>query len=215
MGYFPFFAEVENSRWLIVGGGTVAFRKARELLPFGVCIQVVSPEIIPSFRQMKESGWEEKITFEEREFKERDLLNTQFVIAATSSQELNCQIGILCKSRGIPVNVADAKENCTFLFPSLIKDHDVTIGITTGGVSPALARLLKARLLAAMPAGLGELAGQLGSAREMVKEAFPHSPRIRSAILTQLARTGLDSCCRLTTERIRETINRKLEEEHE
>lgn len=216
MGYFPFFAEIENSRWLIVGGGAVAFRKAGELLPFGVRIRVVSSEINPSFNKLKEDGpWKERLMLEERDFKEEDLANTQFVIAATSCPQLNQRIARLCRSKGIPVNAADGKKECSFLFPSLIKAGAVTIGISTEGTSPALARCLRKHLSAALPQGLEDLAEQLGGIREQIKEAFPYSPKARSALFSQLAEAGLNNGRVLTEKMIREIIERKLEEDHE
>lgn len=216
MGYFPFFAEIENSRWLIVGGGAVAFRKAGELLPFGVRIRVVSPVIKTSFNKLKEDGpWKERLMLEERDFKKEDLANTQFVIAATSCPQLNRRIARLCRSRGIPVNAADSKKECSFLFPSLIRDGAVTIGISTEGTSPALARCLRKHLSAALPQGLGDLAEQLGGIREQMKKAFPYSPKARSALFSQLAEAGLNNYSVLTEEMIREMIERKLEEDHE
>ncbi|MCC8024364.1 MAG: bifunctional precorrin-2 dehydrogenase/sirohydrochlorin ferrochelatase [Clostridium sp.] len=216
MGYFPFFADIENSRWLIVGGGAVAFRKTCELLPFGVRIRVVSPEICRSFVNLeKEETWGDRIRLEKRDFEERDLDNIQFAVAATSSPELNRQVGALCRHRGIPVNASDSKGECSFLFPSVIKDGPVTLGISTEGTSPALARLLKLRLSASLPPGVGALAEQLGGVRAQVKELYPHSPKIRSAVYGRLAREGLDNGCSLTPEMIHEIINRKLEDEHD
>ena len=52
MAYFPFFIELEGKECLVVGGGDVAFRKIRELLPFGVNITVVSLEICESIRDL-------------------------------------------------------------------------------------------------------------------------------------------------------------------
>ena len=48
MAYFPFFVELEGKECLVVGGGDVAFRKIRELLPFGVNKTMVSLEICES-----------------------------------------------------------------------------------------------------------------------------------------------------------------------
>lgn len=216
MGYFPFFAEIENTRWLIVGGGAVAFRKARELLPFGVHIQVVAPEISRDFKELKgEGAWREKLRLAERGFEEEDLFEAQFVIAATSCQKLNRKVGVLCKNRGIPVNSSDGKGECSFLFPSLIKDGAVTVGISTEGTSPALAHLIKTRLSFAVPKGIGRLAEQLGSVRDQVKDACCGSPDIRTAVFRQLAKEGLDHGCLLTDEMIQEIIKRKLEEKYE
>ena len=58
-----------------------------------------------------------------------------FVIAATDDREVNRGIAALCRERGIPVNAVDDKEQCTFLFPALVKRGDLTVGVSTAGAS--------------------------------------------------------------------------------
>ena len=52
MGYFPFFVDLEGQPGLIVGGGTVALRKADKLLPYGPHLTVVSPHILPELERI-------------------------------------------------------------------------------------------------------------------------------------------------------------------
>ena len=78
-----------------------------------------------------------------------------------------------------------------------------------------MARCLRKHLSAALPQGLEDLSVQLGGIREQIKEAFPYSPKARSALFSQLAEAGLNNSCVHTEKMIREIIERKLEEDHE
>lgn len=111
--------------------------------------------------------------------------------------------------------MVDVKEECSFIFPSIVRDGPVVVGISTGGMSPVIARYLKARIRSVMPDSLGELTTRLGAYRETVKDLFPDSPRVRSALFYELAEEGLSHNGCLTREQAQIIINRKLEQEHE
>ncbi|MEI3140615.1 MAG: bifunctional precorrin-2 dehydrogenase/sirohydrochlorin ferrochelatase [Lawsonibacter sp.] len=110
MAYFPFFVDLEGQRGLIVGGGTVALRKAEKLLPYGPALTVVAPEPVSELAALP-------VELTRREFQPEDLDRADFVIAATDNEEENHRISALCQGRKIPVNVVDDKEACSFLFP--------------------------------------------------------------------------------------------------
>ncbi len=209
MAYFPFFVDIEGKRCLIAGGGTVACRKALTLMDYGPDIVIVAPRVIPEMeRLIKESGG--KITWRCREFEDKDLETMDFVIAATSDEEVNRRISIWCRERKIPVNVADMQEECSFIFPALIKEGDITVGISTGGSSPALARYIKKQLIEAIPKGLGSLAQQLGLYRDMVMEKVD-SLSVRRSIFRAMAEEGIRQG-EFTREQAEELIERKLAE---
>lgn len=101
MAYFPFFADIEGMRWLIAGGGGVALRKVRDLLPYGAVIEVVSPDMSPDLNEMaKDSAYADTLKLTRRAFEDRDLDRADFVIAATSEPGLNSRISDLCRSKG-------------------------------------------------------------------------------------------------------------------
>ena len=157
MAYFPFFVELEGKECLVVGGGDVAFRKIRELLPFGVNITVVSLEICESICNLAgEYPGQMKLLY--REYKKADLEQKFFVIAATDDEQCNREISEYCRQEKILVNVVDDKEKCSFYFPSLVKQKDIVAGFSSGGNSPALIKELRR-----------ELQGQI---RPQVKKAF-------------------------------------------
>ena len=111
MAYFPFFADIEGKKWLIAGGGEVACRKVRDLIPYGAVIQVVSPCLSQGLLDMEQrSVYGDALSVARRVFEDSDVEDADFVIAATSDTALNSHISSLCRMKQIPVNVVDVKE---------------------------------------------------------------------------------------------------------
>ena len=149
MAYFPFFVDLSGQRGLIVGGGTVALRKAEKLLPYGPCLTVVAQSFVPELEAL------EGAALYRRAFRPRDVEGQALVVAATGDGALNREIAALCRARRIPVNAVDDKDNCTFLFPALVRRGPLSIGISTGGASPTAAVYVKEKIEAALPGGDG------------------------------------------------------------
>ena len=142
-----------------------------------------------------------------------DVDGADFVIAATSDEGLNRAISRRCKSLRIPVNVVDVQEECSFIFPALVKDGDIVVGISTGGASPAIARMLKDRVRAAIPEGAGAAAGWMKENREMVKALVDSQP-VREEIFYRLAELAMSVGGGLEDGTVKRMIERKLEESH-
>lgn len=164
MAYFPFFIELQEIPCLVAGGGIVAFRKVEALLAFGASITVVAPDITVKLAEL--SG----INVIRRDFDEYDLEGRKVVIAATDNRELNHQIAVLGRKKGMLVNVVDQKEDCNFLFPALVKQKDMVIGITSGGGSPLLSKHIKEDIEQLLPDYMGTLNEQLRELRPLVKK---------------------------------------------
>ena len=207
MAYFPFFVDIEGQDCLIVGGGTVAYRKVQALKDYGPCIRVVAPEISEKIQSLADG----RLTLQFREFREEDLDSADFVVAATEDSQLNRRISLLCREKKIPVNVVDVREECSFIFPALVRDGDITVGISTGGSSPTIAQYLKSGLRTIIPEGFGDLAVQLGGYREMVKEQVPELA-VRTEIFREMVSAGMEDGCSLSRERAQQIIDQKWEE---
>lgn len=194
MGYFPFFVELKGKRGLIVGGGIVAERKVRKLLPYEPELLVVAPEIDGGIRKLSEEVKEKRTKNEdtselilfERDFETTDLEKMDFVIAATSDEALNTRIAKLCEEKHILVNVVDDKEKCGFLFPSLIRKGKLSIGISTEGASPRVATAFRTRLSADIPERMEEILDYLEKIRPFAKVAIEDDKK-RAAFLMELA----------------------------
>lgn len=167
VGYFPFFVQLQDAPGLLVGGGTVALRKAEKLLPYEPRITVVAPEIGPELAALP------GLTLAYRPFRPEDVEGMAFVIAASGDRALNHQVAGLCREKGIPVNVVDDKEACSFLFPALVKRGELSVGISTGGSSPAAAVWLKEQIAALLPEGLEDILAWLEGQRPLLKARCP------------------------------------------
>ena len=177
MDFLPIFMNVQGQNCLVIGGGKIASRKVFTLLRAGASVSVVSPELCQDLTIRKN---EAEISHIDRPFEEGDLEGCKIVIAATDDNTVNSNVSKLAKARGIPVNVVDAPDLCTFIVPSIIDRNPVQIAISTGGASPVLARLLRSRLETFIPSSYGRLATLLESFREKVKAKFTNTDDIRT-----------------------------------
>ena len=125
----------------------------------------------------------------EREIKDEIIYwleQADLVIAATSSRSFNHAISSWCHEHDILVNVIDAPSECSFLFPSVVKKGEISIGINTGARSPIVSKQVRKDIEEAVPDYYAEIADQLGRVRSFVKEEFG-AEEIRRKILKQVA----------------------------
>ena len=112
------------------------------------------------------------ITHIERNIEYYDISNQAIIIASTDDRKVNQRISAIAQEKGIPVNVVDNPDLCSFLMPSIIDRSPVQIAISTGGASPVLARLLRGRLESSIPSACGRLASLVDEHRGAVKARF-------------------------------------------
>jgi len=174
MQYFPMFYQLDGKPCLVVGGGDVAARKVSLLFRAGGKVTVVAPSLCESLRGRLNA---DEITHIAREFKDSDLENHVLVVAATDQQEVNENVSRLAHQRNLPVNVVDQPDLCSFIVPSIIDRNPVQVAVSTGGASPVLARLLRARLETVIPATYGKLATLMEEFRDAVKKRFSEDKR--------------------------------------
>lgn len=146
-----------------------------------------------------------------REAKVEDAKGMDLVICASSDGKLHREIAAYCKMHRIPVNLADNQEESTFLFPALVRQEDVVLGITTGGNSPAASRYLREYIYERLPREIGRLVQQLGSFRKVVKEELPEQ-RMREEVFTRLFFYGLEHGGELREDDVRRMICELKEE---
>lgn len=198
MSYFPFFMELKGKEGLVIGGGTVALRKVEKLLPYGAKLTVIAPKILPEIQKMEE------ITCMEIPFIPIALEGKAFVIAASDDLRVNREAAELCRERGILVNVVDCKEECSFLFPSLVKRGELSIGISTGGASPSAAVYVKEQIERILPEDFDALLEELAALRPRVMEQAEE--QTRGGIFKELFVRRLISGAPLDEETIRRIL---------
>ncbi|BAN68820.1 siroheme synthase CysG [endosymbiont of unidentified scaly snail isolate Monju] len=169
MQHLPIFFDVNQQPCTVIGGGEIATRKVALLRRAGARVQVVAPELCPALSRMAENG---EIEHQARPYQESDLDEAVLVIAATNDLALNRQIARAARARRIPVNVVDNPTDGNFIMPSIIDRSPVVAAVSTGGASPVLARLIRARLESLIPAGYGRLAELAARFRDRVKQTI-------------------------------------------
>jgi uroporphyrin-III C-methyltransferase/precorrin-2 dehydrogenase/sirohydrochlorin ferrochelatase len=169
MEYFPLFIKLKNQRCLLVGAGDIATRKIELLFKAYAKITVLAPEICDSIINMQHSH---QLQLIEKEFESTDIQGFKLVVAATNNPEINEKVASAADLLNIPVNVVDNPELCSVVFPAIIDRSPVIAAISSGGASPVLARLLRAKIETSIPATYGRLAHLAEKYRVKVKQSI-------------------------------------------
>jgi precorrin-2 dehydrogenase/sirohydrochlorin ferrochelatase len=143
MKTYPIFAIIEDQPGLVVGGGAVGERKVLDLREAGARVTVLSYELTPALQKLAQAG---QIRYLNEDFTPEHLQGMALVMAATDDRQVNARVSAAARERGIWVNVADDPEFCTFIVPAQVKRGALTLAISTGGASPALASKLRQEL---------------------------------------------------------------------
>lgn len=169
MDFLPIFLNIKGQPCLVVGGGDIAARKASLLLEADGAVTIVSPNLSSQMARYVKEG---RVEYLESTFDTPHLEGMKVIIAATDDSSVNEQVSAEAQKRSIPVNVVDNPELCSFIMPSIIDRSPVQIAVSTGGASPVLARILRARLESSIPAAYGRLASMVNGFRDKVKARF-------------------------------------------
>jgi uroporphyrin-III C-methyltransferase / precorrin-2 dehydrogenase / sirohydrochlorin ferrochelatase len=162
--YFPAFLDLLGKRVVVVGGGHVASAKVRALLP---CrpepLVVIAPRVTSALRRAADAG---QLVWIPRAYISGDLAGAALAFGATDDRAQNALVAAEARLRHVPVLAVDDVPNCDFIAPALVRRGEVTVAISTGGRSPAMARRTRERLEQALPPFWGDLLEVAYSARE-------------------------------------------------
>ena len=162
--HYPVSLVVTGQACLVVGGGRVAARKAEGLVRGGARVTVVAPEVAPAVEALP-------VQVERRPYRAGEAGRYRLVVTATGVPEVDASVAADAASAGVWVNSADNTAQCTFLLPAVHRQGPVTVSVSTGGASPALATWLCRRLAEACGEELGTLAELLEDARRTLQAA--------------------------------------------
>ena len=180
MDFLPIFINIKNRNCLVVGGGEVAARKIALLLRAGAHVTVIAPELCAELSErLPDQLSQGMITHRAEAFRPDHLNDAVLVIAATDDTVVNREVSEAAKQLRIPVNVVDSPDLCSFIMPSIIDRSPVLVAVSSGGASPVLARLLRARLETMIPPAYGRLAAYAATFREQVKLHFSRPEKRR------------------------------------
>ena len=181
MDYLPVFLRLGAQRALVVGGGPVALRKAEWLIRAGARVRVAAPELCPALAERAARAELEHLA---QPFTPAHLSGVAVAVAASDDREVNAAVSEAAQALGIPVNVVDAPELSSFIFPAIIDRAPLIVAVSSAGAAPVLARRVRAQIEALLPARLGALARFLGERRAAVRRAL--APAARRAFWERL-----------------------------
>jgi precorrin-2 dehydrogenase/sirohydrochlorin ferrochelatase len=174
--YYPICLDLRGRRCVVVGGGTVAARKAEGLLECGAAVTVVAPVLGPVLKELLRAG---RIAAKLRPYAEGDLAGATLAIAATDEPAVNAEIAAEARARRVLLNAADDPPRCDFILPAVLRRGDLQIAISTGGRSPALARWVREDLERRLPAEYGELLALVAELRAELRREGAEVPAER------------------------------------
>lgn len=139
---YPVFLKLDGLAVVVVGGGQVAASKLDGLLAAGARVTVVAPRVVDAIRG--------RATVIEREFVPADLVGARWVVAA-ATPEVNREVADAAAARGLFINAVDDTRSATAYLGGVVRRGAVEIAISTGGLAPALAGLLREGIEALLP----------------------------------------------------------------
>ena len=167
---FPILVSFDGKPPLVTGGGELAAVKTRLLLKRAPLVDVAADEVTPELAALIEAGSAALIAARPGI---DQLRGRPLVIAATEDDEEDARVSAIARALGVPVNVPDRPELCTFALPAIVDRGEVTVAIGTSGASPVLAQRLRAWLEQELHPRLDALAKLAAEFRGAVAEALP------------------------------------------
>jgi len=142
--YFPVYLNLDDRRVVVIGGGELGESKSLALINCGAKLVVIAKDVSEAVRKLSVS---KEMTWVCRDYEYGDLEGAFIAIVTdTRDTELIAKISDEAMERNVPLNVVDVTDLCTWIAPAVIKKGEVSIAISTGGTSPALARRIREQI---------------------------------------------------------------------
>ncbi len=180
---YPVFLDIRGRKCVVVGGGLVGERKVRGLLSALARVTVISPDLSQGLVELAEG---ERLELVAREYRTGDLAGALLVFAATDRPEVNEAVAKEARALRVPLNLAAGPGDGDFVVPSLLRRGEMHVAVSTGGGSPAYARLIREWLEDLLGPEHAEMVGLLDRLRPRVKALFPDDAARRRAVWDKL-----------------------------
>jgi len=177
MRYLPVFLDLQTGPVVLVGSGELALAKLRVLTAAGARIRWFATPPAHDARGL-EPAQLARIDFARGDPLVADLAGVVAIFCAGAG-ELGVAMSLRAKSLGLPVNVMDDLAHSSFIFPAIVDRGDVVVAIGTGGTSPVVARRVREKIEAVLPARIGDLAKFIDRFRKSIHARIPETSRRR------------------------------------
>lgn len=160
--YYPVFFNLSGRSVLVIGGGRLALEKVHGLLAADACVDVVSPVLCDDLQALRDAG---RLQHLERDYQRGDMDGRALVMAADDDSSRNASLQADARAAGVPMNAADDPAHCDFILPAVVRQPPLTLAISTGGGSPAVARRVREELSDYLDADTSSLADLVAEVR--------------------------------------------------
>jgi uroporphyrin-III C-methyltransferase / precorrin-2 dehydrogenase / sirohydrochlorin ferrochelatase len=174
MRYLPVFLDLQTGPVFLVGTGELARAKLRVLVAAGARIRWHTTSGEHDVLGL-EPAQLARIEFAKGDPLKADLTGIVAVFCAGAG-EVGVAMSQRARSVGLPVNVMDDLAHSTFIFPAIVDRGDVVVAIGTGGTSPVVARRVREKIEAVLPARIGDLAKFIGRFRKAIHDRIAEIP---------------------------------------
>lgn len=165
--YYPVFFDLQGRSVLVIGGGRLALEKVQGLLGAEASVTVVAPALNQELTALRDSGRIEHLA---REYRSGDMHGRALVMAAGDHRLANEGLQADARAVGVPLNAADDPANCDFILPAVVRQPPLTLAISTGGGSPAVARRIREELTDYLDADTSSLAELVAEVRAELRD---------------------------------------------
>ncbi|MEO8335690.1 MAG: NAD(P)-dependent oxidoreductase [bacterium] len=180
MSGVPILVEAEGLRILIVGGGAVATRKAKQFASAGAHVRIIAPELIADLETLV---IQKALEVERRPYESGDIGDAQLVVAATNDRVVNATVARDADADNRLLNAADHSEDGNFAMMAVHRRGALTIGVSAGGV-PAAATRIRDAIGERFDARYGDALGELAALRRrLISAGEGHAWRARAGVL--------------------------------
>ena len=178
MRFLPLFLDLRAGKVALIGSGPAAVNKLRLLRAAGADVRWYSDDVDVAEEMLLASRPPGRLELSLADPLQASFREFRLVVAATGTA-LDDAVAALARTVNVPVNVVDRPELSSFIFPAIVDRGEVVVAIGTGGASPVLARRLRERIEAILPARVGELATLLRRYRGRLSIARDGAHKVR------------------------------------
>jgi uroporphyrin-III C-methyltransferase / precorrin-2 dehydrogenase / sirohydrochlorin ferrochelatase len=168
MSYYPLFLDLRGQPCVVLGGGTLAAGKVRDLLLAEARITVISAELEAD---AEAAAADPRVRVERRAYQSGDLAGSRLVVDASGDLEVNRASWEEAEAAGILINVVDVPDKCRFIAPAVVRREPLLVAISTAGESPFIASTLRARLERVLGPEWGPFTTLVGDLRRRLRSA--------------------------------------------
>lgn len=167
---YPLMLNLTGWDCLVIGGGPLAEGKAGALLEAGARVTVAATELTPALTQLVAEG---RIRWLARPAQPRDLAGSRLAICALEDRSMNSAFAAEAERLGVLFNAVDDPPNCRFILPSIHRQGDLIIAVSTSGKCPALAVRIREQCARQFSSHFAQFLELVGTLRVRIARLVP------------------------------------------